>query len=84
MSRVTIYGRIEDPNLRWAWAGLVVEGPSIEMALGPFAVTASWGLVKPDHIPHVFALRRERSDKTRNTHDPDHPRSSDLGGTPKA
>jgi hypothetical protein len=26
MSRLTIYGRIETPDLRWAWIGLVVEG----------------------------------------------------------
>jgi hypothetical protein len=84
MPRLTIYGRIETPDLRWAWVGLVVEGPSVELILGPFAVTVSWGLVKPDQTPHVFALRRERPDKTRNTHDADHSRSLDLGGTPKA
>jgi hypothetical protein len=84
MSRLTIYGRIETPDLRWAWIGLVVEGPSIEIVLGPFAVTVSWGLVKAEQTPHVFALRRERPEKMRITHDADDSRSLDLGGTPKA
>ena len=84
MPKLSTYARIEDPQLRWAWIGLVVEGPSVEVILGPFAVTVSWGLAKPDQTPYVFALRRERQNKMRKCHDPHNARSSDPGGASKA